>query len=295
VSLSARDASALHALLSLRGEDGWTRPRARGQILDASGLSWTTWRRAVGALVSAGMLEEQTGKPGRDYVSSVYRVTDKGTHALLDSIDAALDGEEAAQVGPGVAQVGGPGRPTSLNPPDALALSYLRDSEEKREHPEAGPRGPGWPAQVAQGGVAQVEARAFDVPAAICYLADVIARALSAAPSAALPAAAAAPRPPRVSLDHQDRRDWTGHDCAIACTASPAHGPMRPIHNAGDDSWFSRCTTCGVRYDPAVARRGAAKTADEEQEERATRPVSSLAPLNEVQQRAMTALRAKHA
>lgn len=74
-SLNARDASALLALQTLSGPDGWVRARARGQLLDASGVvSWEAWRRAVRSLASAGHLEVGPAIDGGRGSMRAYRV-----------------------------------------------------------------------------------------------------------------------------------------------------------------------------------------------------------------------------
>lgn len=59
-ALSARDAAALAAVHDLAGPDGWARPRCTGVYLDRSGLSRTSWRRAVESLEQLGAVEVET-------------------------------------------------------------------------------------------------------------------------------------------------------------------------------------------------------------------------------------------
>lgn len=101
--LNARDTAALHALQTLCGPDGWVRARARGQLLEASGLSsWTTWRRAAASLAGAGhvvvgpVVTGWTGKPPAYFVRSRAAVARLGTTSgttsapLLDTPEGSL-------------------------------------------------------------------------------------------------------------------------------------------------------------------------------------------------------------
>jgi hypothetical protein len=134
----------------------------------------------------------------------------------------------------------------------------------------------------------------MDLASAICYLADVLGRALGDRPGPRR--APSAPRAPRKSPDEPDANGWTGHDASVVCPEEPSHGRMPSHHNGADDSWFSRCAVSGCpgKHDPAAARRVSAREADAEQVARAARPTpsSGLPALTEAQRQAMERLRA---
>lgn len=75
IELSERDAAALRAVLALVGPDGWARPRAVGAYLDNSGLSRSTFQRAVTSLVTIGVLEVESGDRASQRVTA-FRPTD---------------------------------------------------------------------------------------------------------------------------------------------------------------------------------------------------------------------------
>lgn len=84
VAISTRDATVLRVVGDLAGPDGWAKPRARGQLLDASGLSRTSWQRAVAALVDGGLLESSMPEGCATFRSTPnhYRLTPEGVAAL---------------------------------------------------------------------------------------------------------------------------------------------------------------------------------------------------------------------
>lgn len=283
--LSPRDASALGALLSMRDEDGLSRPRARGHAQDASGLTWAQWRRSMLVLVASQLvLEVAPGKCGLTPSLAVYRVTEQGVMAHAAHLDRH-------GVGTGSARGAGTGSAQLPDPLPPLSYQAVREERTEDPDPEAVPAGTG----VRHGGPARGatdEVRPMDLASAICYLADVLGRALGDRPAPRL----ASSRGPRKSPDEPDANGWTGHDASIVCTEQASHGRMPAHHNGADDSWFSRCAVsgCSGKHDPAVSRRVSAREADAEQATRATRPSGSsgLPALTEAQRQAMDRLRA---
>lgn len=226
------------AVASLAGPDGWTPQRARGPLLAASGLTWTTWRRAVASLVAAGLVEELTGAPasrGTVASSSSYRLTAAGE-------EAGRSGPLRPARGPLVARSGGVGGALAL----ALVPSALREKEPEQEHPEERAGGPlGGPLAARSGSVTDDGLR---------YLADAIREGCAALAQASRPSllvGAARSRP--------DPRGWTASDCVVLCPEDPTHGNTVPKVNGLDGSHFGRCSVqgCPGRYDPAVAQRQA--------------------------------------
>lgn len=242
--MSPRDLACLSTLLTLRGSDGWTSaPRAR--LLERSGLTWSTWRRAVGSLVVAQLLEERPGVAGASAVSSSYRVTAQGEERLA-----------AAQPGPGPAQVSGPGRPTSSKTPEPLRSSSLEEEKEEKEDPEE------------LGRAAQPGPDQSDLADALRYFADSISEALAGLTLALMDARsgdrAATPSTsaPRSRQDRgaKDSQGWSGHDCeGKACPVDASHGTLLPSRNGKTGAWYAWCTVdgCSGRFNPGSEQRKA--------------------------------------